>query len=159
MKTYIMISTVVMPMILCGCDNAKTVLGFDRNANDEFSVLMTPPELSLPANFEHLPDPVASTDGSRDEGNEKKAKQATLGQFSTSVAHQEKSQQSAGEKELLQKAKVSDKDQDVRKVIDKDASADKNKSFIKDLLNIKDEGEVNALDPIEEKKRLEQENS
>jgi hypothetical protein len=64
-------------LLLTACDQTKTALGLNRNVNDEFAVLTTPP-LSLPPNFDDLPSPVAK--GTADHKNDaaQKARDAAI---------------------------------------------------------------------------------
>jgi hypothetical protein len=155
------VSFLGLTLCLTACEQTKTVLGFNRTQNDEFSVLRTP-ELTLPPNFKDLPSPVAKSEAA-DVGNEStdKARAAALGQFSSSVAHEDKGPISASEAELLKNAKGDRQDPNIRQTIAKESSADaqKNKSFVKDLFNIKESNAESTLDPFEEKKRLEETHS
>lgn len=150
------LSILGMTLFLTACDSTRTALGLNRNENDEFAVLTTPP-LTLPPNFDHLPSPVAAdAAASNDTTSSAKARDAALSQFSHSVAYEQKTA-SSGESELLKNANASEKDPAIRQALSKDAAKDKqkNESFVKDLLNIKDESSTKTLDPFEEKKRLE----
>ena len=154
MIRFSLLSVFAVAVVLSGCNQTKTILGFNRNVNDEFSVLTTPP-LSLPENFDHLPSPVAKSSNS-DNTSKNKARDAAMSQFSTSVVHETNSEASVAEVALLQSA--GDKDPEIRAKLEKESKAEtaKNKSAIKDMLNIKDESAGKALDPFEEKKRLEE---
>ncbi len=146
-----------MTLLLTACDSTKTVLGLNRNENDEFAVLTTRP-ITLPPNFDELPSPVAKDSfASKDNSASDKARDAALSQFSHTVAHKQDSA-SASESELLKNAGAEANDPAIRQNLSKDSTADKkkNQSFVKDLLNIKDSGSEKTLDPFEEKKRLEE---
>jgi Protein of unknown function (DUF3035) len=156
MKRLSALSLLGLTLCLTACDKTRDVLGLNRNVNDEFAVLTTP-ELSLPPNFNDLPSPVkksAQADAGKDSSD--KARDAALSQFSHSVAHETVSG-SGSEAELLKNAKAGGKDPNIRQKINKEAIAEKQKnaSFVKDLLNINESEK--ALDPFEEKKRLEAE--
>lgn len=144
-------------LFLTACDSTRTALGLNRNENDEFAVLTTAP-LTLPPNFDHLPSPVAAdATAGGDTTAATKARDAALSQFSHSVAYEQKAA-SSGEAELLKNANASEKDPAIRQALGKDATKDKqkNESFVKNLLSIKDESSAKTIDPFEEKKRLEE---
>lgn len=159
MKSTKIISFLGLALILEGCDKTRTVLGLNRQENDEFSVLRTP-DLSLPPNFDDLPSPIAKNDaGDWDSETTNKARGAALGQFTSSVAHETHVSGSAGEAELLKNAQSDLTVPNIRKTVAKEAKQEtaKNKSVVKEFFNIKDSGQ--DLDPFEEKKRLEESQS
>jgi hypothetical protein len=157
MRRITLLSVTSLTLCLTACDKTKTVLGFDRQENDPFTVSVTEP-LSLPKDFSELPDPVLNSAQDDSHGKPKdKARDAAMSQFSNSVAYETDVSTSKAEAELLKNAKVNERDQEIRKTIASEASAEakKNKSFVKDFLNIKD-NTGQELDPFEEKKRLEE---
>lgn len=160
MRRLTTLSFLSLTLCLTACDSTKEVLGFNRKVNDEFAILTTPP-LSLPPNFDELPSPVAkSSYAENGNSTSNKARDAALNQFSHNVAH-ETDAKSTGESELLKNVKAHENDPEIRETISKEGRTEKEKkkSFVKDLLDIKDPSSGKALDPFEEKKRLEENKS
>jgi hypothetical protein len=158
MNRVTIVSLLGLVLTLTACDKTKTALGLNRNVNDEFAIMTTPP-LELPPNFNDLPSPVAkSADAGLDNNAVDKARDAAMSQFSHSVAHKTSVAANSSEEALLKNAQAHNNDPNIRQTIGTEtkAEANKNKSFVKDLLNIKDSSSGKALDPFEEKKRLEE---
>lgn len=143
-------------LMLSACDQTKTALGLNRNVNDEFAVLTTPP-LTLPPNFNELPSPVTKEASNTSNEAKQKAENAALSQFSHSVAYETKAPTGA-EAHLLKNAKADSNDPNIRQNLSKENTKvrEKNKSFIKDMFGITDKESSQELDPFEEKTRLEQ---
>lgn len=156
MRPRILLLT-MMSLTLTACERSRDILGFNRVENDAFAVNVTP-ELKLPEDFTHLPNPVAQVSEVYQNTNED-AKKAALSQFSSSVADEISSQNRASEDELLTKAKAQNKDPEIRQKLYKEAKLTKEKtgeSLVKNLLGVEDKEKIQAIDPFEEKKRLDQ---
>lgn len=144
-------------LVLSACQSSKEFLGFNRVDNDAFSVNTTPP-LELPKDFNHLPLP--AEDVSEVYYTDKNDAQKTaFEQFSQSVSFSGNETASAGEIEILEKTRAAEKDPFIRKKLAQEHKQDKENasvSLASKIIGGKEKEEVHALDPYEEKKRLEQ---
>lgn len=137
-------------LLLSACDTTKDALGLKRNSPDEHTVLEREP-LTLPPNFNELPEPNPGAQRPQEVSPQERAKAAVLGED-----HKKSTgTKTAAESELLKKAKAGDNEKNIRKTVDKEARADeKEKSFVKKIIGVEDEKSGNVINPEEEYEKI-----
>jgi len=154
------------PLVLTGCDSAREMAGLNKKAPDEFSVvtkapLVMPPEFGL-----RPPEPGAARP---QEVSARERAQAVLGGGGRGEAAgqigplqrnapQQQVQRSAGEQVLLQQARATNADPDIRRKVNEEFSqlAERDSGFVNRLVNWqnKDDPTANVVDPAKEQQRL-----
>lgn len=136
---------------LSGCDSVKRGLGLGKQSPDAFKVLSRDP-LTLPPNFEELPQPTPGALRPQEKTPEQKAKDALIGGKSTSHKTTSKAERS-----LL--AKVGTAEDNIRAELDRDVfdeshTGEKN---LAEMLNLTKTKKGVVIDAKEESERLRQE--
>ncbi|WP_298725597.1 DUF3035 domain-containing protein [uncultured Ferrovibrio sp.] len=147
------------PLILAGCDSTREALGLNKKSPDEFAVVTKAP-LVLPPEFGLRP-PEPGAPRPQDIQARDRA-QAALGGRTvtsplTSAQRNPTSSVSAGEAALLQQARATSVDPDIRRKVNEDFTqlAERDRSFV-DRLIFWQEAEPPglAVDPVKEAQRL-----
>ncbi|MBX3454622.1 DUF3035 domain-containing protein [Ferrovibrio sp.] len=154
------------PLALAGCDSAREMAGLNKKAPDEFAVvtkapLVMPPEFGL-----RPPEPGATRP---QEVSARERAQAALasggrgeaaGQLGPLArnAPQQQVQRSAGEQVLLQQARATNADPDIRRKVNEEFTqlAERDSSFVNRLVNWQNNPDPTAtvVDPAREQQRL-----
>lgn len=147
------------PLILAGCDSTRDALGLTKKSPDEFAVVTKAP-LVLPPEFGLRP-PEPGAPRPQDVQARDRA-QAALGGRSatdplTAGRRSPTSSVSAGEAALLQQARASNVDPDIRRKVNEDFTqlAERDRSFVDRLIFWQKPEEPGlAVDPVKEAQRL-----
>lgn len=144
----------LMGLTLAGCDSTREALGLKRNQPDEFTVIQTAP-LTLPPNFNDLPTPIPGAERPQEASAREKARQAVLMNAESDVPFSRQTQ-SEGEDALLKKAGAQENMADIRQKVDKEANVESREqdTFIKNIVSFNKKEPGKAIDPDEERERL-----
>ncbi len=156
MKKFLVPVTSLLVMSLSGCSGMRDKLGLDPVAPDEFTVYDRAP-LSVPPKYALRP-PV---DGAKGAGQATASDEAQKIVDGGKMTPPQATETTAGAEDLLAKAGAEKVDADIRTQVDEDLSLEK-KPADKKLLDgmlfwKKKEAKGEVIDPVEEKKRLEEE--
>lgn len=147
------------PLILAGCDSTREALGLNKKSPDEFAVVTKAP-LVLPPEFGLRP-PEPGAPRPQDVQARDRAQAALGGRTATdpltSARRNPTSSTSAGEAALLQQARASNVDPDIRRKVNEDFTqlAERDRSFVDRLIFWQPAEEPGlAVDPAKEAQRL-----
>lgn len=156
MKHFLLFLALVMACApLGGCDKTKKALGLKRQIPDEFGVLDRAP-LSTPPGI-GLKPPTPGVARPQEAAPQEKAEKILFNASSGKKKNQTTSSQtSASEDFILKQAQTGERDTEIRKVVDQDASIDTpDEGVVKKILFWqKKEQSADVIDPEEEHKRL-----
>ncbi|MCB9963878.1 MAG: DUF3035 domain-containing protein [Rhodospirillales bacterium] len=137
--------------LLAACANPRASLGLTRTAPDEFKVVKNAP-LEMPSSLE-LPVPQPGAPRPQEQAVDQQIRQALIGPEPAAR------RPDAAEALLLQQAGITPQNEDIRAVIDREYSEQKDgtQSVAQKLLGIGGKNTVDSvLDPAEEARRLQQ---
>ena len=134
--------------LLSACGTAKNALGLDRNNPDEHTVMEREP-LTLPPNFNEMPQPEPGAQRPQEESPNDKVQKALLGK----KAQKKNVKKSAAEEALLKNAGTAD--DNIRTTVNKEAHAEQAEaSFVKKFVGMDDEKSGKVIDADAEYEKI-----
>lgn len=147
----------LLPLAAGGCDSAREAMGLNKKSPDEFAVvtrapLVLPPEFGL-----RPPQPGAPRPQEVQARDRAQAALGGAGGLTQQAGGPTSSQRSAGEAALLQQARATNADPDIRRKVNDEFTqlAERDQSFVNRLVFWqKPEQPGLAVDPVKETQRL-----
>jgi len=138
----------------CGSESLKDVLGYGKNAPDEFAIVTKAP-LVIPPDFSLRP-PTPGAPRPQEASPDAMARAALVGDDGTEVARLGSG--SAGEQTLLKQAGAAEADPNIRAVVNSESNSltEKDKGFVDDVISYKgaEEPSAHVVDAPAEARRI-----
>lgn len=144
-------AVLALPLAVGGCSGARDVLGLNKKAPDEFSVVTKAPLVMPPAFGLRPPEPGAPRP------NEQAPRDRAAAAFGAGPAAGQPAQRSPGEAALLQQARATNVDPDIRRKVNDEFTqlAERDSRLVDRLIFWQPEPQPGTpLDPAKEAQRL-----